>query len=575
MDFPKKGDVVPFKNFHSCRLRASDQFVAGSLRTIVRANGGNIVVGRLKDRPTVLAKAGMRFPTATFSEEQAREQCSMSKGREFSAARIDGDDDHLGEPVLVPRGVKLLGDLMIDQLSLGMPLNMSEDDPLMGIFGNDDDPDDNGDEGDELATENLYGVEILAAGTWRSMEGRTATLTVADLREAASNFVLLKDRVKPFLKAGHMNDVDHVKMTGMPALGWMENVRVKGNRLLADFTNVPRKIGQLIRAKAYRRISAELVRDWTDPSDGRKYGIVLRAAGMLGATAPAINVLKDILGNYAAQHRDVENTSIAFEPALVFSLAEPVTEGEIDMEDLKKLQEQVAALTQRVETGDAAIRVALGIGKDDDIIGAATKLKNDAERSAKALADQRTQSFAEKLSSIKEKAKREGRLTPAMEPTVDLIVRGLQRDEKDSTDGTVSFAIYDGKKNTTVTVSGSVIEVVGKYLDSLPKSVRLSEEMGAGESRQSFGGEGDEDEETEKEEKAVNRIPADARRFAQQAKIGIDRGSAALDDQIQTIMDKDKSLSYVEALQRAADVQVPQYDSEEIALATSGRLVKD
>jgi len=139
-----------------------------------------------------------------------------------------------------------------------------------------------------LETADLLNVEILSVGTWTTMTGQQVTFTQADLEELASNFHTLADRVKPPLKLGHEADDKQELLTGQPALGWMENVRHISGKLRADFMRVPKKFHALVEAGAYRRISAEIARNWTDSVTGKTYGAVIKAAGVLGAAAPAM-----------------------------------------------------------------------------------------------------------------------------------------------------------------------------------------------------------------------------------------------------------------------------------------------
>ena len=75
----------------------------------------------------------------------------------------------------------------------------------------------------------------------------------------------------------------------MPALGWVTNLRRMGKQLVADFRDVPRAIYDLIKRKAYNRVSAEVYWDYEDA--GRKLPRVLKAVALLGAEIPAVTSL--------------------------------------------------------------------------------------------------------------------------------------------------------------------------------------------------------------------------------------------------------------------------------------------
>ena len=133
-------------------------------------------------------------------------------------------------------------------------------------------------------TVNLMNQEICSVGNFTA---RGVKITQEDLNEIAENWVKLKDRVKPPIKIGHFGEG-----FGMPAVGWVDNIRVEGDKLIADFRDVPKKVADLIRYKAYRRVSPELYVDFEE--DGMKHGKVLKAVSILGADIPQIKTLKDL-----------------------------------------------------------------------------------------------------------------------------------------------------------------------------------------------------------------------------------------------------------------------------------------
>lgn len=137
---------------------------------------------------------------------------------------------------------------------------------------------------EQMETVNLLNQEICAVGDFTT---RGVKITKEDLEEIAKNYTVLKDKVKPPIKLGHFGEG-----LGLPSMGWIENVRVEGDKLIADFMHVPKKLADLIRAKAYRRVSPELYVDFED--DGKKHGKVLKAVAILGADIPQIKNLKDL-----------------------------------------------------------------------------------------------------------------------------------------------------------------------------------------------------------------------------------------------------------------------------------------
>lgn len=130
----------------------------------------------------------------------------------------------------------------------------------------------------------LKGAEILAAGTWNG-----TTFTTSDLDAIVSSFATLGLRGRIPLKIGH--DADHTS-DAAPALGWVDNLRREGNTLLADFVSIPAKLYDAIKEGLYKHVSVELLGNVK--ASTRVIPWVLDAVAILGATAPAVGILKDL-----------------------------------------------------------------------------------------------------------------------------------------------------------------------------------------------------------------------------------------------------------------------------------------
>jgi hypothetical protein len=84
-----------------------------------------------------------------------------------------------------------------------------------------------------------------------------------------------------------------------PAAGWLENLRVSGDQLLADLKAVPKKLADLIQTGAFRTRSVELAPVTSQTRDGKEYDAVITGLALLGAKAPAVRTLDDILAFYS------------------------------------------------------------------------------------------------------------------------------------------------------------------------------------------------------------------------------------------------------------------------------------
>ncbi len=133
----------------------------------------------------------------------------------------------------------------------------------------------------------LLAREIFRVGTWNGQ-----SFTEDDLEGIARSFRELNDIHHVPLKFGH--DDDQPITSGQPAIGWISKVYVKGQKLLADFANVPNVVFDAIQSKLYRTVSVELLKNVT--INGMKHANVLDAVALLGATQPAVSGLDDLAG---------------------------------------------------------------------------------------------------------------------------------------------------------------------------------------------------------------------------------------------------------------------------------------
>ena len=180
----------------------------------------------------------------------------------------------------------------------------------------------------------IQGVEIFATGKWNG-----DMYTLDDLKEMCASFEPLKQTLQPFVKLGHNKDQQLLAKDGFPAAGWIENIYIQGNKLLADIKDMPATIYELIKNKAYKRISSEIYWNLKDAS-GQIYKRALKAIALLGGDTPAVGSLADVQALYTK--RSVSD----LEGDLKTAEIEYFTRGEIMEEQLKA---QVAELTAKLE----------------------------------------------------------------------------------------------------------------------------------------------------------------------------------------------------------------------------------
>lgn len=141
----------------------------------------------------------------------------------------------------------------------------------------------------------IKGVEIFSAGVWNDNP-----YTVDDLHEMVKAFNENSTGARPYLKLGHdpkqrvlKKALEYEEHDGMPAAGWVKNLYVVGEKLLADFFDIPEKIFKLIEQKTYRKVSSEIFHNISIGE--KKYGKMLAAVALLGADNPGVMNLNDIM----------------------------------------------------------------------------------------------------------------------------------------------------------------------------------------------------------------------------------------------------------------------------------------
>lgn len=151
-----------------------------------------------------------------------------------------------------------------------------------------------------LGTKDINGVEIFASGTWNG-----DPYTDKDLDQMVESYKATKDTLKPYLKLGHDDGQKLTQEDGFPALGWVQNIRRVGSKLVADFKGIPKKVYELIKAGGYRRVSSEIYFDVE--LNGKRWPKALKAVALLGGDTPAVQNLQDIMSLYSLKEAAFES----------------------------------------------------------------------------------------------------------------------------------------------------------------------------------------------------------------------------------------------------------------------------
>lgn len=288
---------------------------------------------------------------------------------------------------------------------------------------------------------NIQDVEIFATGKHRGSE--VVDITENDLQEMVKSFNELSGTggFQPVLKLGH-DDVQKFfgARKGAPNLGFVEKLRIEGSKILADFTNIPDALFDLIKQRRFNSVSIEMFPK--TEFNGKQFKNVLTAVALLGAELPAVKGLKDLAATLFTEEAEKDF---------------PGEKIELKEQDMPFSQEQVdtlvdAAVAKATKEAKAEFTVqldAVTVERDD-----ALKARDTAQESLRTFeADIEKQS----ATAMVDKAIEEGKLLPA------------QKDAALAFAMNVSGTIKMGDKET------SASKLFTDFIDSLPTKVDLSE----------------------------------------------------------------------------------------------------
>lgn len=197
----------------------------------------------------------------------------------------------------------------------------------------------------------IKNVEVFASGTWNG-----DTYKDEDLDKMVEAYNNTKDRIKPILKLGHTNNQKLAQDDGLPSMGIVENLRRIGNKLVADFSRIPKTIYELIKNEAYRKVSSEIYWNFNmDSEKQEKYPYFLGGVALLGEDMPAVSSLKDILALYKnLTYNKLKTYTLDKEQP---KMSDKKTEQEIKLEteikkyksDLEKEQKEIAKYKKELD----------------------------------------------------------------------------------------------------------------------------------------------------------------------------------------------------------------------------------
>lgn len=190
-------------------------------------------------------------------------------------------------------------------------------------------------------------MEIFAAGNWNGDK-----FTKEDLEQIVANFEELKSTVKPFLKLGGVNP--HADLLHQPAIGWVDSLRVNGDRIIATVKDIPKIVFEAINRKLYRRVSSEIYAGYRN-TEGKVYKFVLRAVAILGSAIPAVSTLEDLTKYLTEQNQSEKVLSFGFDSSDHKIIVEE-DNSEMEKEQIKEFEDKIAAAEKEAADAKAKLK---------------------------------------------------------------------------------------------------------------------------------------------------------------------------------------------------------------------------
>ena len=203
-----------------------------------------------------------------------------------------------------------------------------------------------------LHTKDIKNVQIAFVGKTYNAQSGPIKFTREDFDDMVDAAETLVGKVDFPVKLGHNDEQQLLQEDGLPAAGWIENVRRLGNVLVADLMKVPSKIADIMEAGGLRKRSLEAHRNLE--LAGQRFKFVLTGLALLGEELPAVDSLDDIVALYPSAKLDWPDPKDEEATSLVFIVAAHDDDNDDDVEDMIR---EIQRITGQ---GDSLVRHALG-----------------------------------------------------------------------------------------------------------------------------------------------------------------------------------------------------------------------
>jgi hypothetical protein len=311
-------------------------------------------------------------------------------------------------------------------------------------------------------------------GRMAVVEGMTATRTYAGIRQVeifrtgthnGDKYTQadLDAMVKAFGKVGFNVPIKlgHFEPSGERAFGWVENLKRKGTKLVADFMDMPQNLVDLVQERAFEHVSAEVFFDLE--RNGKIFRRVLKAVALLGAETPAVSGLKplhtaSVFADDEAAVRtyqfSIEDEPMPEKTPKTSTEAEQIAALKAERDELKTAVTEVSAkVAELTETKEAETASALEVKRLQEQVAALTEANKEAAE-------------ARRIAEI------EGKMANFTWPALADHFRALYDAASSNPNQKVAF-FAEGTDGKRVASEESLIKVVDDLRARLEKSTRI------------------------------------------------------------------------------------------------------
>lgn len=214
-----------------------------------------------------------------------------------------------------------------------------------------------------MSLQTIRNVELFRIGTHNGEEySREDLLTMAEA----------------FGKVGYQVPVKvgHGEMDGMPAMGWVSNVRVDGDTLVGDMELQPDVFKQ-VQARLYDHVSVEIY--FNAVRDGVTFPKALKAVALLGAETPGCAGLKPLReATFAAG----EFEKVATFQVKVSKMTEASKTPEGSAVALQEMETKVASMAKQLASAETEINALRDEKRKNEVAAKVAACKLPAARKA-------------------------------------------------------------------------------------------------------------------------------------------------------------------------------------------------